>query len=127
MPNVCLGGTCERTGLVAEQFGFKNRLGQCRAVHLDHGLLPAIGQEVETDGLFDICLMRGRKRRNLVRYIWSAIRHRIGKLPDVDILRGTSIELAAEDEAPIQADGDFIGTAPARIELLPVHLPVIVP
>ncbi len=80
-----------------------------------------------TDGLFDICIMRGRKRRDLVRYIWSGFRHRIGKLPDTDILRGTSIELAADDETPIQADGDFIGSSPARIELLPVHLPVIVP
>ena len=80
-----------------------------------------------TDGLFDICLMRGHRRRDLVRYIWGGFRHRIGKLPDTEILRGTSIELAAEDEAPIQADGDFIGKAPARIDLLPARLPLIVP
>jgi len=96
-------------------------------VHSYGGPFAFLDDADPTDGLFDICLMRGRKRRDLVRYIWGGFRHRIGTFADTQILRGRSIELAAEDEAPIQADGDFIGTVPARIELLPGRLLLIVP
>jgi len=80
-----------------------------------------------TDGIFDICLLRGRTRRDLVRYIWGGLRRRVLEYADALHVRGTTIEMRAEHDTPIQVDGDFIGTLPARIELLPARLPLIVP
>ena len=96
-------------------------------VHSYGGPFGFLDEADPTDGLFDICLMRGRNRRDLIRYLWGGFRHRILQYDDTLTLRGRSIELAAEEDAPIQADGDFIGKAPARIELLPSRLSLIVP
>lgn len=80
-----------------------------------------------TDGAFDICLMRGRRRRDLLRYLWGGLRQNVLRHKDTAHLRGTLVELSADGDAPIQADGDFIGNLPARIEMLHARLPLIVP
>ena len=80
-----------------------------------------------TDGLFDICLMQGRRRWDLIRYMWGGFRHRILQYKDTKYVRGTVIELDSKTGVPLQADGDFIGKSPARIELLRARVPVIVP
>lgn len=80
-----------------------------------------------TDGSFDVCLVRGRRRRDLVRYLWAGGRRRVHRLRDVACVRARQVELTSESPVPVQADGDFIGESPVRIDLLPAHLPVIVP
>jgi len=96
-------------------------------VHSYGGPLGFIGEADPTDGVFDICIMRGRRRRDLIRYLWGGFRQNIMRYEDTSSLRGTLVELDAEEDAPIQADGDFIGKLPARIEMLYARLPIIVP
>ena len=80
-----------------------------------------------TDGLLDVCLLRGRARRDLVRYLWGGVRRRLLRYPDVTRVRGRVVELRSDDDVPVQADGDYVGDLPARIEVLPARLPLIVP
>lgn len=47
--------------------------------------------------------------------------------PNVTVLRGATIEVAADRPFEIYADGDPIGSVPARIEVVPSCLRVIVP
>lgn len=96
-------------------------------VHSYGGPFGFLEEADPTDGLFDICLMRGHTRRDLVRYIWGGLRRRILDYDDTTHLRGRSIELTSDGDLPIQADGDFVGKLPVRIELLPARLPLIVP
>jgi len=80
-----------------------------------------------TDGLFDVCLLRGRRRRDMVRYFWGGMRHRLFRYQDTARLRGKVIELRCPAAVPLQADGDFVGELPVRIELLRARLPILVP
>jgi diacylglycerol kinase (ATP) len=80
-----------------------------------------------TDGLFDICLMRGRSRTDLLRYLWGGLRGRILEYYDTTQVRGSSVELRAKAPVPIQVDGDYSGKLPVRIDLLHAEVPVIVP
>ncbi len=80
-----------------------------------------------TDGAFDVLLLRGRSRWDVLRYFWGGLTRRILRYRDVTCLRGATIELTSDGEPPIQADGDYIGKVPAKIELLPARLPLIVP
>ena len=50
MADVGPGGARKCAGLVAEQLGFEDRLGQCGAVDLDQRLFPAAGQEMKPGG-----------------------------------------------------------------------------
>ncbi len=47
-------------------------------------------------------------------------------IPSIDYTTATSISISSEEEVPISSDGEFLGTAPARIEILPHVLPVMV-
>ncbi len=96
-------------------------------MHSYGGPFEFVGQASPTDGLLDVCLMRGSSRRDLLRYMWGGLRHRILEYADTTHLRGKVIELRCTEGAPLQVDGDFAGTLPAKIELLNVRVPVIVP
>ena len=96
-------------------------------VHSYGGPFEFTQQADPTDGLLDVCLMRGRSRWDLVRYMWGGLRRRLLRYEDTKHLRGAVIELDSKSEVPLQADGDFIGNSPVKIELLHARLPVIVP
>jgi len=96
-------------------------------VHSYGGPFAIVEEADPTDGLLDVCLLRGRTRRDLARYVWGGFRRRLLDYPDVTHARGTTVELRSETGVPIQVDGDFMGMTPAQIELLPARLPVVVP
>ena len=96
-------------------------------VHSYGGPFGFVREATPTDGWLDVCLMRGRGRLALIRYLWAGMWHRALRFKDTPVVRGRSVELVSEGEAPVQADGDFIGSLPVRIELLPGRLPMIVP
>ena len=48
MTNVGFRGSCKSAGLMAKQFGLKNRLCQRSAIHFDNTLFPALGKKVQS-------------------------------------------------------------------------------
>ncbi|MFH1038087.1 MAG: diacylglycerol kinase family protein [PVC group bacterium] len=78
------------------------------------------------DGFFHCCLFEKGSRRDYARYFLGVLRKKHHTLPDVTFARARSIRID-DPGLPLQADGDYIGRTPARIELLPARLEVLVP
>lgn len=67
--------------------------------------------------LFDsslyVCLFKGRRRRDLLRYAAGVLRGKHLNYDDVLYLKAMEVEV--RDSAHIQIDGDYLGYAPARV------------
>jgi YegS/Rv2252/BmrU family lipid kinase len=80
-----------------------------------------------TDGRLDVCLLQGHRRRDLVRYLWARLRGSIRSCDDARFARGTRVRLESEAPVPLQIDGEYAGTLPTAIELLPARVPLLIP
>ena len=67
------------------------------------------------DGLLDICLIAHASRLRLLRILPSAYRGDHLKAREVELLRATEVDVSADRELPIIADGESAGVTPARI------------
>jgi len=70
-----------------------------------------------------IALMHGKRRRDILRYIYGIFRGRHLRLKDITYLKGDSVRI--EGIARIQTDGDYLGTTPATITVVPDALKLI--
>ena len=59
------------------------------------------------------CIFKGKRRRDLLRYVLGIMRGNHIKSPDVVYLKSSVIEV--KGNAHIQIDGDYIGKTPAKI------------
>lgn len=75
------------------------------------------------DPHFYICIFKGRKRTDLLRYATSVIRGRHLNLKDVVYLRALQISIAGN--AHIQIDGDYLGTTPATVSIVKDALRIV--
>jgi YegS/Rv2252/BmrU family lipid kinase len=78
------------------------------------------------DGLFDVVQIGDLSKPDLLYsfpriYKGTHVTH-----PKVRISRAVEVEIAAERDWPLQADGELLGSAPARFSLLPGALTVMV-
>jgi len=78
-----------------------------------------------TEPTLYICLLRGKKRSDILRYFFGILTGTHLKFKDVDYLKAKSIEI--DGNAHIQLDGDYFGTTPAKIEVAPDVLKLIYP
>jgi len=78
-----------------------------------------------TEPALYICLLRGKKRSDILRYVFGILTGTHLKFKDVDYLKAESIEI--DGNAHIQLDGDYFGTTPAKIEVAPDALKLIYP
>ena len=78
------------------------------------------------DGWLDACVFTGTSALDLIRYIQGVLLGLHPTLTDVVFLRGRRFDLTAV-EAPLEADGDLLGSTPATIEIMPGSLRVIAP
>jgi diacylglycerol kinase (ATP) len=62
------------------------------------------------------CIFQGRKRTDLLRYVFGVVRGRHLSYRDVVYRKSESIEIYGN--AHIQVDGDYLGVAPARISVV---------
>ena len=78
------------------------------------GILIAPDASAE-DGLLDICLVGNASRLRLLRILPAAYRGEHVREREVEMLRAEVVEVAADRELPVIADGEAAGTTPARI------------
>ncbi|MHA1536286.1 MAG: diacylglycerol/lipid kinase family protein [Alphaproteobacteria bacterium] len=74
-----------------------------------------------------VCLFGRSGRWNQVRYALAMVLGRLGRLPDVRIVKVISGVISGSDNEPVQADGDIIGRTPIAFALLPGSLSVLAP
>jgi len=70
-----------------------------------------------------IVIMHGKRRRDILRYLYGIFRGRHLQLNDITSLKGESVRI--EGIARIQVDGDYLGTTPATITVVPDALKLI--
>jgi YegS/Rv2252/BmrU family lipid kinase len=78
-----------------------------------------------TDPYFYVFLMHQKGRLNLIRYISGIIKESHLKLKDISYFRASEIKI--EGNAHIQIDGDYLGTTPAKIDVVPDALKLVTP
>lgn len=70
-----------------------------------------------------IAIMHGKRRRDILRYIYGIFRGRHLQIKDITYLKGESVRI--EGIARIQIDGDYLGTTPATVTVVPDALKLI--
>ena len=79
------------------------------------------------DGLFDVLVFGDLTKADFVRNVAKIYKGTHLTHPKIEQLRGTTVELDADEPLPIELDGEQPGTTPARFELVPRALRVRVP
>lgn len=70
-----------------------------------------------TDPFFYVCLFKGKRRLDILRYVTGIVAGKHLGFRDVEYVRAKNIDV--EGDAHIQIDGDYFGRSPARIEVVP--------
>ncbi len=76
-----------------------------------------------TDPTLSICLFKGEKRSDILRYVFGITTGSHLKFKDIEYLKAERIEISGN--AHIQIDGDYFGTTPAKVEVAPNMLRLI--
>ena len=88
-----------------------------------------LGPEIEMgDGRVDVCIMRARTLLDYVKIAWDILLGRQRRGPSIRCLEATErVVIESLHNLPVEADGDFIGHTPVRIEVRPAAVRVIAP
>ncbi|MBI4849944.1 MAG: diacylglycerol kinase family lipid kinase [Nitrospirae bacterium] len=68
--------------------------------------------------LLEVCIFKGKTRKDLLRFIIGVISGRHLKFKDVLCQKTSGLELTSGGEVHIQIDGDYFGTLPAKIDVV---------
>jgi diacylglycerol kinase (ATP) len=79
------------------------------------------------DGLFDVLLIGDVTKTELVRVMPKIYRGTHLPHPKGEVLRGSTVEIEADEPLPIQLDGEQPGTTPVRFEIVPAAIRLRVP
>lgn len=71
-----------------------------------------------TEPLLDLCLFKGKTRKDLVRFIIGVVRERHLNFNDVFYGKFSEMEITSNKEVHVQIDGDYFGTLPAKIDVV---------
>ncbi len=71
-----------------------------------------------TEPLLDLCLFKGKTRKDLVRFIIGVIREEHLNFNDVFYRKFSEMEITSNEEVHVQIDGDYFGTLPAKIDVV---------
>jgi len=92
------------------------------------GGIPVAPGARPDDGVFDAVIVRGCSRLRLAGKLHKLYRGVHLEDPIVRLCRGRSFELdAAEATLPVEADGEPLGSLPARVDVLPGALTLLFP
>ena len=64
-----------------------------------------------------VCLFKGKKRLDIVRYVGGVVMGSHLKFKDIEYIKATTVEV--KGEAHIQVDGDYFGKTPVKVEAVP--------
>jgi diacylglycerol kinase (ATP) len=78
------------------------------------------------DGLLDVCIFPGHSLLTRLRHVLLVFIGRHDADPEVTYLQARELLVAARPALPLQVDGEPFGTTPARIEVVPGALRVLV-
>lgn len=102
-------------------------VGACNSKAYGGGMYAAPDAELD-DGLFDVLYLEDiPKMRFLMRILPKVFKGTHVHEPSVHVLRGREVEIEADRPFTVYADGDPIGSLPARIRTLPAAVHVLVP
>lgn len=76
---------------------------------------------------FDICLFQSRSRWRYLYYLGQVVLGRHSRLPDVQMLRGRTIEAVGSPRVMVQVDGELLGGLPQKFTMEEDALSLIVP
>jgi diacylglycerol kinase family enzyme len=90
--------------------------------------LPIAPDAVATDGLLDVCTFERGAVWSVARYLWHVARRMHFTLPDAGLRQAPGFRLEAADNVtiPYQLDGDYAGTLPVEVSVLPGKLRLLV-
>lgn len=89
-------------------------------------LVFADGAELDS-GHFDVVVFHGKSVHALFRYTLAACVGTASKLQDVTHVTGTTVTIESAEPVAVEVDGDYYGTTPVKVELLPSLVPLVVP
>jgi len=98
----------------------------CNGRYLGGGMMMCPDAEPD-DGLFDVLLIGDVTKRDLAFVLPKTYRGKHLPHPRLELLRGRVVTVDADEPLPIELDGEQPGTTPARIEIEPRTLRVLVP
>lgn len=79
------------------------------------------------DPAFEVCLFRAGGRLGALRAAAALALGQLQRLPEIQLVRGRTVEIAGPTGEPVQADGDLATRLPARIVIGARPVPLIVP
>jgi len=89
-----------------------------------------IAREVSLlDDEFEVVLFQGTEPWRYVKYLAAVAMQRLNTIRGVTVLRAREVEIShpADDRVFVQVDGEFAGHLPARVEIVPGSLNLLVP
>jgi diacylglycerol kinase (ATP) len=78
------------------------------------------------DGLFNLVVIGDVSKKEVLTNVTRLYRGTIAEHPKVRTFPARSIELTSDEEVFIDLDGELVGRLPARFQILPQKLPVII-
>jgi YegS/Rv2252/BmrU family lipid kinase len=81
------------------------------------------------DDEFEVVLFHGRESWRYVKYLAAVAAKRLKGTKGVTVLRAREIEMshASDDRIYVQVDGEYAGQLPARVELVPDAIDLLMP
>ena len=70
-----------------------------------------------TDPFFYVCFFKGRKRLDILRYVFGIVTERHLGFKDITYMKATTVDV--DGSAHVQIDGDYFGKTPIKVEIVP--------
>lgn len=78
-----------------------------------------------TKPLLDLCLLKSKTKKSLLRFISGVITKRHLNFKDVFYRKFSELEISSKSQVHVQIDGDYFGTLPAKIDVVQDIISVI--
>ncbi len=102
---------------------FSLSVGICK---YNGGGMMQLPNAIPDDGLLDMTLIKKLSRFNVIRSLKKLFDGSITEHPKVVTFRGKTIDIKSEPKIFIETDGESIGHSPARFEIIPKCLQVVI-
>jgi diacylglycerol kinase (ATP) len=121
-----------RTSEITVEVGTETRRARMHDVIVANGRYLGGGmmicpQAEPDDGVFDVLVIGNLTKRDLLLTLPKTYRGRHLPHPKAELLRGTKVQIDADQPLPVELDGEQPGTTPVRFELVPHALRLRVP